>query len=475
MTPTVLAGALILTLSHLFGLGEHSKVAASPLPPALLTEANVSAGAIYPRESIDPIVALEYFIDTDPGEGSAKSINIGEGPRGEISLDFEPDLSGLDFGGHTLYLRALNERGNWSIVSIHSFYLTPFSANTSPKLVEAEWFEGSDPGYGEAISIDFNPAWTIETSISVNDFGEGANDFYVRFKDALGSWSLPVHHGFYEFPIMIPEAIVWRVGEDGATVAEGSEPISPSDPDFSVLFATGAFAVGSSDASFEVQVGVRFEGGFETYTGASGFSLSVFPPTIISQPVELSVSEGSSASFSVAATGSGDLSYVWEYSEDGGNTWESVLGATASVYEINNATAAMDGRLYRVHVSNGGGEVASSSVRLNVLVGGDLPSWAASAVDLGNNWFWSNWLGSFNLSQPPWILHPQHRWLFPFPGSTADHFYFWDAEMGTVLYTGQNLYPVMFRFSDDTWVFYELGSREPRWFVDLMTGVWESW
>jgi len=79
-----------------------------------------------------------------------------------------------------------------------------------------------------------------------------------------------------------------------------------------------------------------------------------------------------------------------------------------------------------------------------------------------------------NVSQEPWIYHPQHGWLFPFGDDPASWMFFWYVRQATFLYTTSGLYPSMFRFSDNKWLWYQIGSRNPRWFVDLQTGVWES-
>ena len=61
------------------------------------------------QESVSPadqppnLVALEYYIDTDPGYGQAVAVPIGSG--NDLSQSFTVDLSGLDNGYHMLYVR----------------------------------------------------------------------------------------------------------------------------------------------------------------------------------------------------------------------------------------------------------------------------------------------------------------------------------------------------------------------------------
>lgn len=103
-------------------------------------------------------------------------------------------------------------------------------------------------------------------------------------------------------------------------------------------------------------------------------------------------------------------------------------------------------------------------------------SWYSSSVDLGSGWRWFEWLGFFNVDQAPWIYHQQHGWLFPFADG-PESVYFWDSEMGeagSILWTSENVYPSLYRFSDGRWIWYQKGSESPRWFVDLVSGVWEQ-
>lgn len=62
------------------------------------------------------IVAVEYFIDTDPGYG--KGIAVPLEPDTVQNLSFTADISGLDSGYHTLYVRARDALNRWSSIQI---------------------------------------------------------------------------------------------------------------------------------------------------------------------------------------------------------------------------------------------------------------------------------------------------------------------------------------------------------------------
>lgn len=91
---------------------------------------------------------------------------------------------------------------------------------------------------------------------------------------------------------------------------------------------------------------------------------AVLAPSITRQPANQAVTEGSAASFSVAANGSAPLAYRWAF---GG---QPIAGATSASYTIASATAANAGS-YTVTVSNGAGSVESSPATLTVSSGGE--------------------------------------------------------------------------------------------------------
>lgn len=82
-------------------------------------------------------------------------------------------------------------------------------------------------------------------------------------------------------------------------------------------------------------------------------------PSITGQPSNQTVNQGTSATFSVAASGCTPLSYQWMFNG------AAIAGATASSYTIPSAGLANIGSYYVV-VANGGGSVLSTTVSLNL-------------------------------------------------------------------------------------------------------------
>lgn len=85
--------------------------------------------------------------------------------------------------------------------------------------------------------------------------------------------------------------------------------------------------------------------------------------TITTQPQSVSVTEGQSATFSVAASGD-NLRYQWQINS--GNGWSAITDATDASYTIDRTTTAMSGNQYRCIVTGDGGETTSSAATLMV-------------------------------------------------------------------------------------------------------------
>ncbi len=89
-------------------------------------------------------------------------------------------------------------------------------------------------------------------------------------------------------------------------------------------------------------------------------------PKITTQPKSVTVSAGSTAKFTVAASGTG-LSYQWQFKAPGTSTWNnsSMTGAKTATLSVE-ATTARSGQQYRCVVKNAGGSVTSNAATLTV-------------------------------------------------------------------------------------------------------------
>jgi hypothetical protein len=129
---------------------------------------------------------------------------------------------------------------------------------------------------------------------------------------------------------------------------------STADPQNS---SDAAFVTYTGQSSF--QVANNFPGGAMCVSGTAG----VPAPTITTQPTAQSVALGQTATFTVAATGTGTLSYQW-YLDD-----NLISGANSASYTTPATTATDNGDLFSVTVTNSGVTVMSQQVPLTVTGG----------------------------------------------------------------------------------------------------------
>ena len=144
-----------------------------------------------------------------------------------------------------------------------------------------------------------------------------------------------------------------------------------------------AFVTYTGQSSY--QVADNFPGGVVCVSGTAG----VGPPTITTQPAPLTVTVGQTATFTVAATGTGTLSYQWYR----GTT--PIPSATSASYTTAATVATDNGALFSVAVTNSGVSVVSKQVMLTVTGGtctaapsapGTLSATTMSGTSIGLSW-----------------------------------------------------------------------------------------
>jgi hypothetical protein len=151
--------------------------------------------------------------------------------------------------------------------------------------------------------------------------------------------------------------------------AAGATPLSYQ------WFFNGTIIAGSTNTSYtrvNVQVAttgnyfVVVSNGVGVVTSAVATLTLNVAPSITAQPQEASAVQGSTASFSVGASGTAPLIYQWRKAganlANGGN----VSGATSATLALSNVNAT-DAAAYSVVVSNAAGAVTSSAAALTVI------------------------------------------------------------------------------------------------------------
>ncbi|WP_299059171.1 RHS repeat-associated core domain-containing protein [uncultured Polaribacter sp.] len=136
------------------------------------------------------ISRLEYFWDTDPGFGKAIPLTISS-QTGTIENNFLVSLKNLSVGVHSLYIRAKDQFGKWSLQTKRNVYVVK-GDGTLPDITEVEYYFDTDPGFGAGTSLPLTANNTIDKDyiIPLNNLTGGEHQLYIRAKDEFGKWSL---------------------------------------------------------------------------------------------------------------------------------------------------------------------------------------------------------------------------------------------------------------------------------------------
>src|SRR5699024_9203412 len=91
-----------------------------------------------------------------------------------------------------------------------------------------------------------------------------------------------------------------------------------------------------SMSGYQYRCVVKSASGVSVISQAATLTVNAAATTITTQPSNVTVTEGETATFSVTATGS-NLTYQWQQSTDG-SAWANISGATSSSYTTQAAT-----------------------------------------------------------------------------------------------------------------------------------------
>jgi Secretion system C-terminal sorting domain/IPT/TIG domain len=156
--------------------------------------------ALFMNVNAQNIIKFEYFIDTDPGVGSATAVSP---PASPTVTDFNIPISiaSLTSGFHTLYIRGQSTAGEWTHTHFRTFYIVPLLAPPPTTITQVEYFTDTDPGVGAATQAPgIIPSTTI-TNLSINldvtSLSSGFHTLYVRSKTADGQWTHTHFRKFY--------------------------------------------------------------------------------------------------------------------------------------------------------------------------------------------------------------------------------------------------------------------------------------
>ncbi len=127
------------------------------------------------------------------------------------------------------------------------------------------------------------------------------------------------------------------------------------------------FTATSSENGDEFEAVFRNSAGSATTTPATLTVGAATPvsPTITSEPTSESVTAGTTASFSAAATGTPTPTVQWWESTNGGSSFSTVMGATATTYNFT-ATSSENGDEFEAVFRNSAGSATTTPATLTV-------------------------------------------------------------------------------------------------------------
>ena len=147
-----------------------------------------------------------------------------------------------------------------------------------------------------------------------------------------------------------------------------------SGPTHGHLTGSGATVTYQPDPGYigsdAIQVAVH--DGWNDATGTMSLAVQdtgtpdVTTPVIATQPANLSVTAGQTASFAIAASVSATLTYQWQSAPAGSLTFAGIVGATSSAYTIASTTTGQSGTQFRCVVTNSAGTATSNAATLTV-------------------------------------------------------------------------------------------------------------
>ncbi len=145
------------------------------------------------------IVQAEYYIDNDPGFGSA--INIPVTAAVNIADNsFAVSLVTIPQGIHAVFVRSKNASGHWSLTNSLFFYKLPANV-TVANITKAEYYFDNDPGFGLATNIPVTAGTDLQNisfTAGINSLSVGIHVLNIRSLNANGNWSVTNQLVYYK-------------------------------------------------------------------------------------------------------------------------------------------------------------------------------------------------------------------------------------------------------------------------------------
>jgi hypothetical protein len=237
------------------------------------------------------------------------------------------------------------------------------ASGTAP--LSYQWYKNGTP-----IAAATSSSYTTPATVS----GDNGSTFSVVVSNSSGSQTSNAATLTVSAPPMIttpPQNQTVTVGATAtfSVVASGTSPLSYQWSRNGTVISGATSSSYTTPATVSTDNGATFTVRVSNSAGSQTSSAATLtvnaPPTITTQPQSQIVTAGSTATFSVAASGAGPLSYQWY------KNGTAIPGAASASYTTPATVSGDNGATFIAVVSNAGGSTSSNTVTLTV---------AASAV-----------------------------------------------------------------------------------------------
>jgi hypothetical protein len=232
-----------------------------------------------------------------------------------------------------------------------------------------QWFDN-----GTAIAGATSSTYTTAATV----IGDNNSQFTVTVSNAAGS----INSNPATLTAMIGLPVITTQPKSVNVCSNASITLSVTALNASTYqwFFNGSPIAGATSSSYFIASATAANAGSYTVTvtNAAGSVTSqaatvLVGTSITSNPVSLSIAQGQTATFSVAAAGDSPFSYQWYVIAPGGSTGVTIVGATSSTYTTPVEGLSSSGSQYYVTVTDTCGTVLTSTSATLTVTPGNVP------------------------------------------------------------------------------------------------------
>lgn len=282
------------------------------------------------------VVAMEYYLDTDPGVGLGTPITFAAGSS--VLTSFSVPAASLTPGFHRIVVRARDEHNFWSTQHQRSFFVQDMAVLEPESPITAmEYFFDTDPGVGNGTAIPFSTGAVVDVdaAISTAALAPGFHKIYIRARDEDGNWSMTSRAVFYLHASQNIVAVEYFLNTDPG-VGNATPLTITAAP--GIEHTTTLPTSGLPEGTHTVGVRASREDDFWSETFVAEFSICTSPVPGFTTDV---VCVGNTTSFTDHSTNVSDATYSWDFDGDGIADDNTAGGTTFSYPVAGTYTATL--------------------------------------------------------------------------------------------------------------------------------------